>query len=89
LTTSDVDVQDCEPKLVLVGKRFYIATTSIMHIYDLDGEQSGYAYWEDGLQGKNTGAIAIDINGQIYVGTHGLGVAVSNLEYVSMYDYYG
>lgn len=34
--------------------------------------------WADGLSGSNSGAIFIDRTGQIYVGTDGMGVAISN-----------
>lgn len=37
--------------------------------------------WEDGLLGKNSGALFIDRDGQIYAGTSGRGVAVSNVSY--------
>jgi hypothetical protein len=52
-------------------------------------KEYAFAYWQDSLQGNNTGAICIDANGQIYLGTNGLGVALSNVEFVPMYDYYG
>ncbi|MFT4058350.1 MAG: hypothetical protein QM652_02250 [Legionella sp.] len=85
----DIAVVGCNPKLFSVNRRLFIATNNVLNICDLELKELGYAYWADGLQGNNTGAISVDKNGQIYAGTNGLGAALSNVAYIPLYDYYG
>jgi hypothetical protein len=79
--------ENCYPTLAYANNRLFVAGLHALHIYDMEVGQIGYADWADGLQGRHTGALSIDAVGRIYLGTSGLGIAKSNLEYVPMYNH--